>query len=462
MFNVGDSIKLNESVFESIGGNNDPLAQAGKLGYFNFFKDLEFEVISSLSDGEFGDMVEVRCTNDPDFIDAVFLIASDCSINVTKITVDYTVSSSSIDELKTRERELLAVRKGMKAKKIPAAAAKMKANWKLILDVRSQIEKFNPIQTITVPKYGLTLANPNGITDKDKLDRYVISEIRKYKRSLKQPKVEAVKTKSLPSLGEVEFSTIGGVRSEEGAIKKAQVGIDMKRIDSNKIPVKKDNHVGVELEVISPIDVKALKELMVVNRLHYHVHVGTDGSIRPELQEEKGIEVRVLGTESEINSVITKVCSVLKSAKCYTNKSCGLHVHLDMRNRNVEKSYERLFLAKDIIRGLQPPHRLVNQTYCRDNEEPTFKRQQGQGRYYAINAESFSARKTLEIRVGEGTIDSTLINNWITLLVKVTDGDVSSKLSKIEDAKTKLNLSDDFVSFMKSRALSCGDVLNIA
>lgn len=459
MFNVGDSIKLNEELFNNAGA--DPLAQVGRLGYFNFFKDLEFEVVGSTNDGDFGAMVEVKCTNDPDFIDAIFLIAADCSLSVSKITVDYTITASDVSSLQAQEKQLLTIRKGMKANKLPASHPDMKANWKMINDVRNKIANFNPIQQITVPKYGLSFSNPN-ITDKDKLERFIVSEIRKHKRAMRQPNNALLVTRSVANIPDLKFTTLLGVHSEAGTFAKAQQGIDMKRIDANKLPTKKDNYVGVEIELISPVSIKEIKELMVVNRLHYYVHVGTDGSIRPELEGEQGLEIRVLATQSEISSVISKVCSVLSKAKCYVNKSCGLHVHLDMRNRNVEQSYERLFLAKEIIRGLQPEHRLKNARYCADNQDATFKSQKGRGRYYAINAESYEKRSTLEIRVCEGTIDSTLINNWITLLIKITDGNVTTKLLKITDAKEVLNLSDDFVSFMKSRALSCGDTLNIA
>lgn len=208
----------------------------------------------------------------------------------------------------------------------------------------------------------------------------------------------------------------------------------------DKSPGKKSraNYVGVELEFLSTVSRNRLLEMLEQANLHKYVNLTTDGSVRSferdeeyededgnpiehEYEGEHGYELRVCAKEGHIQKVITAVCAVLAKAKSRVNDTCGLHVHLDMRNRNASSCYQALYNSLDKMAEMVDSDRW-NNNFCKRNTQQTLMEHRmfsgGHDRYYAINTVSLERHKTLEIRIHEGSVNSEKISKWISFLLQ--------------------------------------------
>lgn len=133
--------------------------------------------------------------------------------------------------------------------------------------------------------------------------------------------------------------------------------------------------------------------------------------------EENGHELCVLIPESKLETIIERVCSVLNDQlDASVNKTCGLHVHLDMRRRKASAAYKRLVNSQEVLRSLVPYSRRKND-FCKPNTTSSLVEALTNGaRYWVINPQSLKKHKTLEVRLHSGTTDATKIINWVKLL----------------------------------------------
>lgn len=194
----------------------------------------------------------------------------------------------------------------------------------------------------------------------------------------------------------------------------------IEKLKKNKKPTnKRANYVGVEMEMCTKLSDIELTNLLIKNKLDRFCTISGDGSIDTTADHEFDLELKILAKESEIEKVITKVCKILnKDERAVTNDSCGLHVHLDMRNRNVVQAYYNLYDAQDTMETMVDSYRLDNE-YCQRNSSKVFAQQlASSSRYKTINVLAYNKFKTLEVRLHEGTTDSKKINKWIKFLLK--------------------------------------------
>lgn len=226
-----------------------------------------------------------------------------------------------------------------------------------------------------------------------------------------------------------------------------------------KKPKNKGKHIGVELECLSKNDWRTISEGLIDAGLEKYCQVTSDGSIDTDWEHGVDVEVCVIARQHSIVKIIKKVCRVLKNYECIVNDSCGLHVHIDMRNRSVKNSYKRLVNAQSILEKKVKPHRIKGEyserNQCDDmnlvlsydgfgdaryykldgelkakykhmeDKFQTAEEDQQIGRYLAINPESYDEHETIECRLHEGTLDSRKIGSWINLLVDIADGKVA-------------------------------------
>lgn len=215
--------------------------------------------------------------------------------------------------------------------------------------------------------------------------------------------------------------------------------------DSSPIPRNKENHVGVELECLSKLDRRAVAANLVMAGLQDYCTVKYDSSIDLEGHHEYDVEVCVIAPQKKIYSVVKKVCKVLKSIGCKVNKSCGLHVHLDMRTRQEKKAFKNLVTNLPKLEKMVTKSR-IDGSFCRRNktvdldlvlnansynyydesdEQIPYSEHQAEpfeeDRYLAINPWSLEKHNTIEVRMHQGSIDATRINKWIKTLVTVVD-----------------------------------------
>jgi hypothetical protein len=195
-------------------------------------------------------------------------------------------------------------------------------------------------------------------------------------------------------------------------------------------PILKDkvNYIGIEVECFSPLGEIDVLELVLAHDLEDHINITDDGSIDPD-NGESSYEFRILSTEKELPTVFKKLKAFFKEGKFNTNETCGLHVHLDMRNRNVNKCYEKLLKFQHIIFPLVDHSRWINE-YCgwstKNNKEYR--------RMTAINYTAYDKHKTIEVRLHQGTTNVRAIENWVKLLLKAIESAPVKEINSKADA----------------------------
>lgn len=202
----------------------------------------------------------------------------------------------------------------------------------------------------------------------------------------------------------------------------------------------KSNYVGVEVECISQLNQSKLSQLLVdkAPSLVKYVRIGSDGSVRASEKYPHAFEFRIMAKQELIQGVMERFFNVLKGI-ISVNSSCGLHVHLDMRNRNYGQSYERLYTALPTLQSMVPKSRRGN-TYCKINKDKK-DWSKGGDRYQAINPQSYRQRRTVEIRLHSATTNPVKVNNWIRLLTLIVDKtfDFNKKTGKSSEPQRSLN-----------------------
>lgn len=177
-------------------------------------------------------------------------------------------------------------------------------------------------------------------------------------------------------------------------------------------PQSKNNYVGIELECFTRYDRSELFDKIVANGLEKMVQAVGDGSIEADFGDD--CELRILLPEKDLSKGLKKVSKLLTKGKFGVNRTCGLHIHLDMRNRDVEACYARLLKFQDVLFGMVSSERWHN-SYCHYTT-----RHNGFNRYVAINKENaYESHKTIEIRLHHATLDMKRIEQWVQLLLRV-------------------------------------------
>lgn len=233
------------------------------------------------------------------------------------------------------------------------------------------------------------------------------------------------------------------------------------------IPATKDNYLGIEIEFIADIDIEAAKEELIAANLDSHCELDIDGSVRwddtdssilpPSVNEDydyiwEGFELRVLCKETELFSLLPKIKKFFINIGADVNKTCGLHVHLDMRNRDLKLMYSKLIAAQDEMFQIVSAHRKANE-FCIRNKVPNnsynkFMNEVTEGRdssnvilqRYAINLLAYLKYKTIEIRAHEGTINTMEIYNWCSYLLSIIGAkDRTERVARYVQQRIKQN-----------------------
>lgn len=190
---------------------------------------------------------------------------------------------------------------------------------------------------------------------------------------------------------------------------------------AQKYPTSEERCVGIEMEITSKLDHNTLAIAIASEGLENNVCVKQDGSIHATSAYPHGHELAILVTEKEMSRVVKKICKILYG-NTSVNKSCGLHVHLDMRTRNPGVAYANLFSAQSLLYAMCPKTRLEN-TFCKpaSSYRNFAQATQTSDRYLGINASAFNKHKTIEIRIHSGTVNASKIINWVKLLMQIAD-----------------------------------------
>lgn len=344
-------------------------------------------------------------------------------------------------ELKAERLELTTLLYELKGRK-GLTEAEGQAHKILVQDFKTKLSdsKFQQQYTLTVTmgksllEYTLSEA-PNTSTIKDCIEE-LIQMIKDKRRDRKHLETEE------KQFAGIYYNTTRGVFTKPLSVLEMFKNIDYnERIQTEKRPHPqiKDHHIGIEIEMNMKVDRSKLDKLFIDAKLSGYVKNKGDGSIQHR-DDEHPIEVTALFKQARTNEMVKSICDVIKQAGGRVNNSCGLHVHLDMRNRDHEKSYNNLYQCLPIINAIIPPNRVTGdwaRRYCAQNAVATLEEQNRQGgRYWAINTQSLREHKTLEIRIHSGTVNANKIINFIKLLTMIVDHDMlSGKVNTMEDLR---------------------------
>lgn len=359
------------------------------------------------------------------------------------------------DAAKAKTEELKA-----KIKMYEEHKARYKFLDKYIGELNTSLQEVNDeawVVTVKLGKHCVEAGLPEEPTQDDIKD---LQEQLKEKLSEKRQKVKETQPERREILG-FEYDVVGGVFTEPGSVLKIGAKQNkMRRIRQRKIPHKliRANYVGIELEFYCKVDRDHLEKLLADAGLASSVTVKDDVSIKPTEERPHRHEINVLTREEWLDETITKVCNVINSptVSAEVNSSCGLHVHLDVRNRDYKKVFYNLTGALPFLSKLVPPTR-VNNRYCVNNTLRNFDEflvQTGvDRRRQAINGEAYNKYRTIEVRMHSGSTNAVKIINWCRVLTTIAASEIAlgDEVATLEDYSKFYRISDTMYSYLKAR-----------
>lgn len=155
----------------------------------------------------------------------------------------------------------------------------------------------------------------------------------------------------------------------------------------------------------------------------------SDASLRPG-PNQAGFELVSPPSNENHLGQITKVCEVLTALGATVNKSCGLHVHVTARDKDL-KALKRLAALyaehEPAIDTIMPPSRRgrANSQYCNTlvtadhaalaaaTDVAGIMRAVAPGKFYKVNYSVYYRQGTVEFRHHSGTVDANKIIKWI-------------------------------------------------
>lgn len=213
---------------------------------------------------------------------------------------------------------------------------------------------------------------------------------------------------------------VGYVHSQPNQILRIAQARSSRRMFEAVRPLTAERHVGIEIEC----GIKCSKEQLGFKLKHLagYVMIKHDGSV--SVSQREAVELNICAPISRYKEILKGVTDVLNGdpeVSARVNKTCGLHVHLDVREwRNdfnaLSDKYARLISVQGILYSMQPQSRQDN-TYCKKSKSRSIVR--GASRYQGINAQSIWKYTTIETRLHAGTTDYAKIANWVDLLAGV-------------------------------------------
>lgn len=254
------------------------------------------------------------------------------------------------------------------------------------------------------------------------------------------------------------------IHHEPGTFLKLKESIKLKTVFEDKKPRTNEHHVGVEIEFICKKNKFDLAKLLFDAGISDNLTLKNDGSLRNEEEYPYTHELCVLAPESTMADVMRKVITVLDDAGSKVNNRCGLHVHLDIRNRNKEVVFHNLVNAQNMLYSMNPRSRLDGTQSNGDADTAWSKKMVtddfnaalaivARSKYYGINNGTHERLKTIEVRIHSGSTNYAKIMNWITILTAIASTTVKHEGTKrtTHTFAERYNLSDAIVEYMNER-----------
>jgi hypothetical protein len=356
--------------------------------------------------------------------------------------------------------DLFEERKQLKAQGKSRLDADMTKNWRKIRVLRGELKGDIPLEgeaSVYLPKQRMTLSvSPSEVPDdSDESIKRFKNLLANKLRDIRNTR-SSIKTDTVNCFGQ-SVSKRGGVFINSGELLKAYESSLIESLNEVKKPIDASaNYVGIEVEFIYSGDDKALRQQLIKNRLHKNVRIEGDGSLRAcHNSGYSTAELQIIAKTTEVESVMRRLQKVMDNPLIdgYANRSCGTHVHLDMRHRNHVLVFRNLVRVQDILRGCQPIGRLKN-THCKPNKSDEFGVEGN--RYLVVNPNSYTKHNTVEVRIHEGTVDAESIINWVKFLDSIASTTQEIPVNNFQTARelvsaTNLEIPMSSINYVDSR-----------
>jgi hypothetical protein len=339
---------------------------------------------------------------------------------------------------------------------------RIKSNLRMKVDLNSEIGTYITFkQDFTPVEY----------EQKGSIYEYILKRIREKIHNNRLEK--SVMTKDIATPKQIEYRlppTIGLVRLSSSTFTNVSQYDYIDMCFEAKVPKTDDKYIGLELEMFTPLNHNELAERLV--KFNKNINIKDDCSIELDKDlydvycdcgedscneehnesEWKPVELNILMTEKEYkDGLLLDICNILKEIGARVNESCGLHVHLDMRSRNVKTSFHNLTLCQDILFSLVESHRARN-TYCRKTKTNNMDLED-EAHYNAINGQdAYNKFQTIEIRIHHGSVEYKAISSWVSFLVNIADYEQLLHYDLANKPKilaTVVNVDDNIKSYYK-------------
>jgi hypothetical protein len=270
---------------------------------------------------------------------------------------------------------------------------------------------------------------------------------------------------------------MGYVHFKAGTILELLKSKKIKTIKDAKKPFNSSNHIGVEIEFASYLNESQIGQLFYDAGLIEYVQLGHE-FVQGRDDGENEFELCVVAPQEKIYEIIERVCVILnEKADANITYGCGLHVHIDARNRNIKTMFDNLYNCQEILYDMVSYKRRSNKhvklmptklwypakngfrhgpeckdTVCKCEFQNTEHFKKCAERYYGLNTWSYKSHQTMEIRIHSGTSNATKINNWIKLLLTIVDGKpVKTYVRSIDDFKNYVKLDEKLMGYVEKR-----------
>lgn len=255
----------------------------------------------------------------------------------------------------------------------------------------------------------------------------------------------------------VAYHIVGGTHSRSDQFLEMKSTIGHKKLSTYQYPKSLDAHIGVEIEFLCPYGERTeVNGFFVEAKLTDKVRIMTDRTV-----QEKGLygwEACIIAKEHSYRGIVEDVCQVLKNMKASVNSSCGLHIHIDARKRDVKTLYHNMVSSQELFFRLTTPDRRKNK-YCAPQASKEWD-QASASHWSAISSMSYVKHGTIEIRTHYGTLDARSIIAWGDLLITLAN--LKDPLKKdvvcIQDVHKLLDAHPEHFKYLKQQydALSKG------
>lgn len=458
-YSAGQLVRISPEVIPETAKNDELL---GELGLPGLMRHAIFEIVEVSTDQSRGPIAICRITNPEVFKqvipgikevksegELVLLLKEIVSDNM-KITLNYVIEGGkSKDQMIA---ELFEDRRLLKASGMDKRNKEMKANWNQIQILRGEVTGPMPASigttSVYLPKHKIRFsleAKDLPGTDEESIKKFQRFLTNKLRGVRNQRRTKEVENKII--FGMMPVQKVGGVYMKQNSLLKAYEEMMKKTLETDKKPIDaKATYVGIEIEFIYSGKYDALKRLLIEKKLHKYVCLKEDGSLRPchNTNGYRGKELTLICKSGEVQNVLERLDQVFVNPEIdgFANRSCGLHVHLDVRNRDAELVYKNLVRVQNILRGSQPVGR-INNIHCKPNVSDKLNKEyqdeNRNDRYWVVNGQSYGKHKSIEIRIHEGTTNCEDIYNWAAFL------DAIASHTK-EIPKNELKYAEDLVA----------------